>query len=228
MEAPRRPRLRLSRRRLPSGAGEAGAWGLRGDRPPRPRPRSPQDNDGAGERARLWAELLRTVSADRGVDGELPPLPAFPAEVRAPDRRGDGGGGGWASGRNAADDPGPQEPRLDPARAAPPEVFTVGPETFSWTPFPPAPRGAEGPGCSYRVLRGAGGRPGSPAPSLPGCPPPEPREAPPVPERPAGGGAQTLQSCPMCQADFAPGLAQLDIDSHLAQCLADSTEDVEW
>lgn len=169
-------------------------------RPPRPRSRSPQDSDGAGERARLWAELLRTVSTDRGVDGELPPLPAFPAE----------------------------EPRLDPARAAPPEVFTVGPETFSWTPFPPAPRGAEGPGCSYRVLRGAGGRPGSPAPSLPGCPPPEPREAPPVPERPAGGGAQTLQSCPMCQADFAPGLAQLDIDSHLAQCLADSTEDVEW
>ncbi|CAK6440512.1 unnamed protein product [Pipistrellus nathusii] len=190
MEVPRRPRLRLSRRRLPSGSG-----------PPRPRARPPPD----GERARLWAELLRAVSAD-GAAEELPPLPAFPAE----------------------------EPGPDPARAVPPEEFAVGPETFSWTPFPPAPRGAGGPGCAYRVLRAAGGRLGPPAPSPLGCPPPEPREVPavppvpPVPERPAGGGTQALQSCPLCQADFAPGLAQLDIDSHLAQCLADSTEDVVW
>ncbi|XP_036163489.1 Fanconi anemia core complex-associated protein 20 [Myotis myotis] len=185
MEAPRRPRLRLSRRRLPSGGG-----------PPRPRAGPLED----GERARLWAELVRTASADLGVDGELPPLPAFPAE----------------------------EPRQDPERAAPPEAFTVGPETFPWTPFPPAPRGGGGPGCAYPLLRWAGGRLGSPAPSRPGCPPPESREVPRVQERPAGDRAQTLQSCPMCQVDFAPGLAQLDIDSHLAQCLADSTEDVAW
>lgn len=168
-------------------------------RPPRPRAGPLED----GERARLWAELVRTASADLGVDGELPPLPAFPAEVRA-GALGDGGGGG-ASGRIAAEHPVSQEPRQDPERAAPPEAFTVGPETFPWTPFPPAPRGGGGPGCSYRLLRGAGGRLGSPAPSLPGCPPPEPREVPQVQGRPAGDGAQTLQSCPMCQVDFAPG-----------------------
>lgn len=64
----------------------------------------------------------------------------------------------------------------------------MGSETFTWTPFPPTPRGGEGPG-----------------PSLLGRPPPEPREVPHVQEQPAAGGAQTLRSCPMCQADFAPG-----------------------
>nr|2MUQ_A Chain A, Fanconi anemia-associated protein of 20 kDa [Homo sapiens]2MUR_A Chain A, Fanconi anemia-associated protein of 20 kDa [Homo sapiens] len=41
-------------------------------------------------------------------------------------------------------------------------------------------------------------------------------------------GAAALRSCPMCQKEFAPRLTQLDVDSHLAQCLAESTEDVTW
>ncbi|XP_036137366.1 Fanconi anemia core complex-associated protein 20 [Molossus molossus] len=166
------------------------------------RPPSPgrgSSRDGDGECARLWAELLRAASADLSADGEPPPLPAAG-----------------------------QEPRHGPQRAASPEVFTVGSETFSWTPFPPALSGAEGPGRSCRGLRGAAGPPGSPARSPQGRTAPEPREVPTVQEQRAAGGAPTLQSCPMCQADFAPGLAQLDIDSHLAQCLAGSTEDVVW
>ncbi|XP_036918058.1 Fanconi anemia core complex-associated protein 20 [Sturnira hondurensis] len=169
--------------------------------PPSPRPGSLQDGDGDGdgERARLWAELLRAVSADLDEDGVSPPLPAFLG----------------------------QEPSRNPERAPSPEVFTVGSKTFSWTPFPPAPR-AEGPGRSYRVLRGAGGCPGSPALSPKACAAPEPDGVLGSGEQPAVDAAQTLQSCPMCQVDFAPGLAQLGIDSHLAQCLADSTEDAVW
>lgn len=143
---------------------------------------------------------MRTTGADLGADGEPPPLPAVPR----------------------------QEPTRDPEPAAPPEVFTVGSKTFTWTPFPPAPRGAEGTGRSYRVIRGAGVRPTSPARAPRGCTAPQPPEVPSARAQPAADPAQTLQSCPLCQADFAPGLAQLDIDSHLAQCLADSTEDVVW
>ncbi|XP_053777201.1 Fanconi anemia core complex-associated protein 20 [Desmodus rotundus] len=170
--------------------------------PPSPRPGSLRDAD--DERARLWAGLLRAVRADLNKDGVPPPLPAF-------------------SG---------QEPSRVPEPAASPEVFTVGSETFSWMPFPPAPRGGRGPGRSYRVLRGAGGCPGSPALSLQAGAAPEPRgvlssgEQP--GEQPAMDTAQTLRSCPMCQVDFAPGLAQLDIDNHLTQCLAGSVEDVAW
>nr|XP_021540031.1 Fanconi anemia core complex-associated protein 20 [Neomonachus schauinslandi] len=170
--------------------------------PPLSSPRTPSGRGGplpgdSGECARPWAELLRAGSADLSPDGELPSLPAFP---------------------------GP-EPGRGPERAAPPEVFTVGARTFSWTPFPPAPRGGGDPGRSYRVLLGARGRSGSPARSPQRRSAPEPRGTP---------GAQeqlweaTLRSCPMCQADFAPSLSLLDIDGHLAQCLAESTEDVVW
>lgn len=107
----------------------------------------------------------------------------------------------------------------------PPEAFTVGLETFSWTPLPPAPRGGGGLGHSRHVLRGAGGLPGSPARSPQQCLAPK---LPSTQEQRLVDGAQILRSCPMCQADFAPGLAQLDIDSHLAQCLEESTEDVVW
>lgn len=140
------------------------------------------------------------MSADWSLDGELPPLPAFPG----------------------------QEPRSSPQHTASPEVFTVGSETFYWTPFPPPPSGGGGPGRSYRVLRGAGEHPGSPACSPQGPCTPDSHEIPCAQEQPPAEGAQSLRSCPLCQADFAPGLAQLDIDSHLAQCLADSTEDVVW
>ncbi|OWK08456.1 FAAP20 [Cervus elaphus hippelaphus] len=56
----------------------------------------------------------------------------------------------------------------------------------------------------------------------------QPSEEQPSQRQPSVDSATTLQSCPMCQVDFAPGLAQLDVDSHLAQCLADSTDDIEW
>ncbi|XP_032216919.1 Fanconi anemia core complex-associated protein 20 [Mustela erminea] len=155
----------------------------------------PLPGDG-GERARPWTELLRAASADLSPDGELPPLPAFP---------------------------GP-EPGGGPERSAAPEVFTVGGRTFPWTPFPPAPRGGGDPGRSSRVLLGARGRSGSPARSPQRRPAPEPRGTPGAREQ-LWEAVPTLRSCPMCQADFAPGL---DVDHHLAQCLAESAEDVVW
>ncbi|XP_027964188.1 Fanconi anemia core complex-associated protein 20 [Eumetopias jubatus] len=156
----------------------------------------PLPGDG-GECARPWAELLRAGSADLSPDGELPSLPAFPGPER---------------GRG-------------PERTAPPEVFTVGARTFSWTPFPQAPRGGGDPSRSYRVLLGARGRSGSPARSPQRRPAPQPRGIPGPQEQ---LWEATLRSCPMCQANFAPSLAPLDVDGHLAQCLAESTEDVAW
>ncbi|TKC42928.1 Fanconi anemia core complex-associated protein 20 [Monodon monoceros] len=185
MEAAKRSRLRLSRRRPPSGV-----------RSPSNPPGSPPDG---GECARPWAELLRAACAELNVDGEPPPLPAFPG----------------------------QEPRRSPERA-PPESFTVGTETFSWTPFPPAPRRGGDPSDSDRVLREALGRTGSSAWSPQRHPAPEPRGTSSAEEQPSVEGLPTLQSCPMCQAVFAPRLTQLDIESHLAQCLAESTDDVVW
>ncbi|KAG8505478.1 Fanconi anemia core complex-associated protein 20 [Galemys pyrenaicus] len=149
-----------------------------------------------GESAGPWAQLLRAVCADSTLDAE--PLPAFPA----------------------------QEPRHDPQRAATPEVFSVGGETFSWTPFPPAP--GDGRSRSYRVLRAAPRHPASPARPPPPSPEPQPRRAPCAQEPRAVEEAPALRSCPLCQAAFGPGLAPLDVDAHLAQCLAESTEDVVW
>lgn len=150
--------------------------------------------------------MLRTASADLNEDGELPPLPAFPG----------------------------QEPKRSPERP-PLERFTVGTETFFWTPFPPPPPGRGGDsGSSDLVLSAVRGHTRSPqqyaAPELRGTPSAEEQlsEEQPSQRQPTVDGATTLQSCPMCQVDFVPGLAQLDIDSHLAQCLADSTDDIEW
>ncbi|KAF3820410.1 hypothetical protein GH733_015919, partial [Mirounga leonina] len=214
LPAARRPRQGLRRRRPSSGGGGRGGP-LPGD---------------SGGCARPWAELLRAGSADLSPDGELPPLPAFPGPVRsgaAPGEAGCAVGRAPWPGRRPTrpHDLVGQEPGRGPERTAPPEVFTVGARTFSWTPFPPAPRGGGDPGRSYRVLLGARARSGPPARSPQRRPAPEPRGTP---------GAQeqlweaTLRSCPMCQADFAPSLAPLDIDGHLAQCLAESTEDVVW
>ncbi|XP_040843518.1 Fanconi anemia core complex-associated protein 20 [Ochotona curzoniae] len=162
MEAAKRPRLRLSRRRPPSEDG-----------PPAPPPGRPAPP--AGSEDSPWTELLRTAGAELHVDGEVPPLPAFPG----------------------------QEPGPEPA--APLEVFSVGPQTFSWPPFPQA---AGRPGAGERL----GTPTRSPRPESPSTPP----------------GAPALRNCPMCQQEFGPELVQLDIDSHLAQCLAESTEDVLW
>ncbi|XP_059997673.1 Fanconi anemia core complex-associated protein 20 isoform X1 [Lagenorhynchus albirostris] len=161
MEAAKRSRLRLSRRRPPSGV-----------RSPSNPPGSPPDG---GECARPWAELLRAAYAELNVDGEPPPLPAFPG----------------------------QEPRRSPERA-PPESFIVGTETFSWTPFPPAPRRGGDPSDCDRVLREALGRTGSSAWSPQRHPAPEPRGTSSAKEQPSVEELPTLQSCPMCQAVFAP------------------------
>ncbi|XP_047304473.1 Fanconi anemia core complex-associated protein 20 isoform X2 [Homo sapiens] len=91
-----------------------------------------------------------------------------------------------------------EEPRCGPE---PTEVFTVGPKTFSWTPFPPD---LWGPGRSYRLLHGAGGHLESPARSLPQRPAPDPCRAPRVEQQPSVEGAAALRSCPMCQKEFAP------------------------
>ncbi|KAM9243297.1 Fanconi anemia core complex-associated protein 20 [Dugong dugon] len=118
-----------------------------------------------------------------------------------------------------------QEPRRDPEHTAPLEVFTVGGKDFPWTPFPPAPgRGTR----SCCLLRGVRGRPGSPAPSAFRHPEPEPGITPIAKEQPSVEEVPALVCCPMCQAEFGTKLSQLDIDAHLAQCLAESTADVVW
>ncbi|XP_005339287.2 Fanconi anemia core complex-associated protein 20 isoform X2 [Ictidomys tridecemlineatus] len=114
-----------------------------------------------------------------------------------------------------------QEPGPDPEPTLPPETFTVGPKAFSWTPFPSA---LGGQGCFYW----AGCHPESPTGSPKGHPEPDPCGTPSVQEQLSVEGPPALQSCPMCQKEFSPGLAQLDVDSHLAQCLAESTDDVAW
>ncbi|ELV14163.1 hypothetical protein TREES_T100021105 [Tupaia chinensis] len=154
-----------------------------------------QLSEGSDEREQLWADLLRTARADLTPDGELPPLPTFPD----------------------------QEPRHSPECTESPEVFTMGSKTFSWMPFPPAPRG---PGDS-RLLCALGEPSGSPAGPSQGQPVPDAGGTP-SGEQLSVEGTSTLQSCPMCQKEFHPGLAQLDMDSHLAQCLAESTEDLVW
>ncbi|XP_007529581.1 Fanconi anemia core complex-associated protein 20 [Erinaceus europaeus] len=186
MEAARKPRLSLSRRKPPlwDGPPAAGSRGLQ----------SPGD-------CAPWAEVLRAGSADLSADGRLPPLPAFPG----------------------------QEPeRLQPVPK--PEVFTVGGEVFSWTPFPPARGGGGGGGGGlgrgrpYRVIPAEAELPG-PRSCSPKLPAPKPLTA---DEQPSAQRDPALRSCPMCQVDFRPTLTQLDIDSHLAQCLAESTEDIVW
>ncbi|XP_059808177.1 uncharacterized protein LOC132382206 [Hypanus sabinus] len=41
-------------------------------------------------------------------------------------------------------------------------------------------------------------------------------------------GGLDLESCPMCLLQFPAGFTQLEVDSHLAKCLSESTEDVMW
>ncbi|XP_021511205.2 Fanconi anemia core complex-associated protein 20 [Meriones unguiculatus] len=146
-----------------------------------------------------WVALLRSaVNADLTPNSQpLPPLPAFPI----------------------------QESQPDPEPTAPPEVFTVGSKTFSWTPFPPALAGS---GSSSQPFHGAGGSVGSSTPSLKGCPASDSHQTASTREPVSAQRPPVLLSCPLCQKAFDPKLAQLDVDSHLAQCLAESTEDVAW
>ncbi|XP_052574408.1 Fanconi anemia core complex-associated protein 20 isoform X1 [Peromyscus californicus insignis] len=154
-----------------------------------------------GSKSEPWAALLRsTVSGDVDLtpNGQpLPPLPAFSSQESLP----------------------------DPEPTVPPEVFTVGSKTFSWTPFPPALGGSAN---SYQLFHGPGGSVGSPIPSLKRCPAPDSRQTPSPQECVSVQSTPVLLSCPLCQKAFDPTLAQLDVDSHLAQCLAESTEDMVW
>ncbi|KAM7323826.1 hypothetical protein ACRRTK_016131 [Alexandromys fortis] len=148
-----------------------------------------------------WAALLRsTVSGNVDLTPKVEPLPPLPAL------------------------PG-QESLSDPEPTVPPEVFSVGSKTFSWTPFPPALGGS---GNSYELFHGTGGSLGSPTPSLKGYPTPDSCQTPSPEECVSVQSPPVLLNCPLCQKAFDPKLAQLDVDSHLAQCLAESTEDVVW
>lgn len=162
--------------------------------PPRGRRRVRGAVGGAAARSARGSESGRGAASAARV-----PPPGAPRRPGAP-------GQGWVSGAGAVparpDDPVLQESGRRPEPAAPPEAFTVGLETFSWTPLPPAPRGGGGLGHSRHVLRGAGGLPGSPARSPQQCLAPK---LPSTQEQRLVDGAQILRSCPMCQADFAPG-----------------------
>lgn len=69
---------------------------------------------------------------------------------------------------------------------------------------------------------------GSSTPSLKGCPASDSHQTASTREPVSAQRPPVLLSCPLCQKAFDPKLAQLDVDSHLAQCLAESTEDVAW
>ncbi|XP_032749336.1 Fanconi anemia core complex-associated protein 20 isoform X1 [Rattus rattus] len=124
-----------------------------------------------------WAALLRSTvggNADWTPNSQpLPPLPAFPSQESLP----------------------------DPESTVPPEVFTVGSKTFSWTPFPPALRGS---GSSCHLLRCPEGSPGSPAPSLKECPALDSRQTPSAQECVPVQSQLVLLNCPLCQKAFDP------------------------
>ncbi|XP_006871839.1 PREDICTED: Fanconi anemia-associated protein of 20 kDa-like [Chrysochloris asiatica] len=171
------------------------------DRPSSGRPWFLQET-GSGN-TEPWAELLRTLRPDVDLADTPPPLPSFPH----------------------------QDPQQSPEHMVPSEIFTVGGKVFSWTPFPPAPQHSR----SYCLNRGAEGCPGSPVRPPFQCSEPEPqgtsstKEPQSVEEKPPSvEETPTLRCCPMCQVEFQPGLSQLDIDGHLAQCLAESTDDIMW
>ncbi|KAM6216875.1 Fanconi anemia core complex-associated protein 20 [Rhynchocyon petersi] len=169
-------------------------------RPPSGRPWFLQEVEGGNSEP--WAELLRALRPD--VDpASAPPLPAFPR----------------------------QEPQRDLGQAAPSEVYTVGGKAFTWTPFPPA-LGR----FTHRPPRKATGRLGSPTRSPFQCPESESepsrtvstKKRPLVAEKPSVEKKPALTCCPMCLVEFSATLSQLDIDAHLAQCLAESTDDIMW
>ncbi|XP_077007861.1 uncharacterized protein LOC143675672 [Tamandua tetradactyla] len=151
---------------------------------PGPRAGRPRDpswflGDAASERDQLWSALLRAAGSDPSPAGDpLPPLPAAPG----------------------------QDPRPGPDCEAPPEVFTVGPRAFLWTPLPPAPGAAGGLARSSSLPCAAGRHPGSLSVSSASSPrlhpTPEPPADPSAEELPSGEEPPALESCPMCQAPF--------------------------
>eukprot|EP00072_Mus_musculus_P065460 XP_011248626.1 PREDICTED: Fanconi anemia core complex-associated protein 20 isoform X3 [Mus musculus] len=130
-----------------------------------------------GSKSEPWAALLRsTVSgtADWTPNRQpLPPLPAFPSQESLP----------------------------DPESTVPPEAFTVGSKTFSWTPLPPALRGS---GSSRHLFCEPEGSLGSPTPSLKGCPALNSGRTPSAQECVPVQSPLALLSCPLCQKAFDP------------------------
>ncbi|XP_045155162.1 Fanconi anemia core complex-associated protein 20 [Echinops telfairi] len=169
-------------------------------------------------REKLLETWRRQASAQATLSG-LSPLPSCCASAVAAPHRMPGFKDLW-------------EPRCDPQPAAAQETFTAGGEVFAWTPFPPALR------CQARpyYLHCRAGTPAQPPPQgLELEPEPEPeqqtlsaKEPQPVEKSPSMEPTLALQCCPMCQTEFGTGQSQLDIDGHLAQCLAGSADDVVW
>ncbi|XP_055984314.1 Fanconi anemia core complex-associated protein 20 [Sorex fumeus] len=201
MEPARRPRLSLSRRRPPEPEPEPEA---------EPEPRAPPAGPWTPrEHERPWSALLRVASAELGADGACPPLPARP-------------------GRESRAAPSSLRPPQERARA--PEVFSVGRETFTWLPLPPRgsaelPPATPGPaGHAPAALRLRTRRLHAADSKAP--------ERPPVAEHGAGPGVRfhLLGGGPLPkelskELGEARGLrlTQLDVDGHLAQCLAGGT-----
>uniref|UniRef100_A0A8C6HG40 FAAP20 FANCA interaction domain-containing protein n=1 Tax=Mus spicilegus TaxID=10103 RepID=A0A8C6HG40_MUSSI len=133
-----------------------------------------------GSKSEPWAALLRsTVSgtADWTPNHQpLPPLPAFPSQESLP----------------------------DPESTVPPEAFTVGSKTFSWTPLPPALRGSGSPSHLFCEPEGSLG---SPTPSLKGCPALNSGRTPSTQECVPVQSPLVLLSCPLCQKAFDPKMA---------------------
>jgi hypothetical protein len=165
-----------------------------------------------GSKSEPWAALLRsTVSgtADWTPNRQpLPPLPAFPSQVCPKAlKKDDLGESSQALGEVmvlvAVTLWGLtfQESLPDPESTVPPEAFTVGSKTFSWTPLPPALRGS---GSSRHLFCEPEGSLGSPTPSLKGCPALNSGRTPSAQECVPVQSPLALLSCPLCQKAFDP------------------------
>lgn len=163
-----------------------------------------------GSKSEPWAALLRsTVSGNTDWTPNsqpLPPLPAFPGKVCPKAlKKDDLGEGSQALGEvmvllaMTLWAPAFQESLPEPESTVPPEVFTVGSKTFSWTPFPPALCGS---GSSYHLLRGLEGSLESPTPSLKGCPALDSCGTPSTQECVRVQSPPVLLNCPLCQKAF--------------------------
>ncbi|XP_042335164.1 Fanconi anemia core complex-associated protein 20 [Sceloporus undulatus] len=111
---------------------------------------------------------------------------------------------------------------------AEPEAFNAGTKAFQWFPFPVYQRqsrrenGRGNPSSDDTLLQG-GSSLNESASTLPSRDPclasfsgQEKTEHP------------TLEKCPLCQMRFPGTWSGLEVDSHLSQCLSESTDDVVW
>ncbi|XP_006885995.1 PREDICTED: Fanconi anemia-associated protein of 20 kDa-like [Elephantulus edwardii] len=211
-------RLRLRRRRPPPVAG-----------PPSARPWFLQEADGGN--AEPWAALLRALRPDK----DLASPPAFPRQEpkRSPEKA-PPSEVFTVGGKAFTWTPFPQPP---PRRSAlvycPPQEAVQRPGSHARSPSQCHQSEIE----PLRTLSTEKLLPSAVQTGLPSVeekPPPSVAEEKPPPsvaeEKPPSVAENplTLTSCPMCLTEFGTTLSQLDVDGHLAQCLADSTDDVMW